>query len=382
MILALLVHGGRVPLESVGDAALAARAVAFVRKTGYPGVWIGVAREGRIVGTACAGWADPERGRPASLSNGLRVGSVSKPFLDTVIAEAVRQGRMAYTDRVYDVLPEARERGLPAYADVTLEMLVSHTAGLERDDRLTRFDPPPTPADFPKLRLEEAVAVFGTRPLSRPGTAFAYSNVGVEVAAAMLERKTGVPYERLFEAAMRDRLGLTSAGIGEVGEGGTMPFEIVKGRLQSPPPGVFWPYDYGGYGSVHVDIADLVRFGLAHCENRFGTRLFDDEWLARIHAKVRPGDVTRAGFHRSDGRAGTTLFHNGLLLNRRGDSTQLWIDPIRGIVVAAYTNVGQSATERGESPRDALKKILVEPLLAELRKGRLDPRWALNAKRS
>lgn len=368
MILALVVHGGKIPCECVGDATLAARATAFVRRTGFPGVWIGVAREGRIVGTACAGWADPVKDRRAILTNGLRVGSVSKPFLDTVVAEAVRQGRIAYSDRVYDVLPELRERGLPVYADVTLEMLVSHTAGLERDDRLTRFEPPPTPADYPKLRLEEAIAVFGTRPLSRPGTRFAYSNVGVEVAAAMLERKTGVPYERLFDETFRGRLGLASAGIGEVGEGRTAPFLVVKGGLQPSPAGTYWPYCYGAYGSVHVDIADLVRFGLAHCENRFGERLFDDEWLARIHAKVAPGDVTRAGFHRSDGRGGATLFHNGLLLRQRGDSTQLWIDPVRGIVVAAYTNVGQGTDQRGPTPNEILKKDLIEPLLAQMRK--------------
>ncbi len=354
MTLALLgLIGHRpIPSEGIGDPALVARAVDFVRKTGYPGVWIGEAKEGRLVGVACAGWADPLEDGRSRLDNGLRVGSVSKPFLASVVSEAVREGRIAYSDRLFDVVPEIRRTARPEYQGVTLEMLLTHTAGLVRNDALTRFDPPPTPAEYPALRLREAVAALETPPVSRPGTAYAYSNVGVETAAVMLERRLGEPYERLFERTVRGRLGLASAGIGEVASGRTAPFLLVHGRLEPSPRGVWWPYCYGPYGSVHVDIGDLVRFGLAQCGP------------SRLHAKVGPGDVTLSGFH----RRGAVLCHNGLLVNDRGDSTQLWIDPAKRIVVAAYTNVGLPVGERGPAPNDVMMKALVEPLLARLRR--------------
>ncbi|HEX8385134.1 MAG TPA: serine hydrolase domain-containing protein [Rubricoccaceae bacterium] len=178
-VLAALVVGsvGCAPPDrpsAVAEAAPAANDVdsvlALVADRPFNGVAL-VARDGRVVGAATAGWADREAGAPLRRGSRFVIGSVSKQVTATLVLREVDAGRLSLDTLLADVL------GLdaPWVAGVRVRHLLNHTSGI----------------------VEE-----GEPPASAPGTAFAYSNAGYGLLGRVVERTTGEPFaqaaSRLF----------------------------------------------------------------------------------------------------------------------------------------------------------------------------------------
>jgi|GEM_PF-6074590 CubicO group peptidase (beta-lactamase class C family) len=354
------------PVQSTGHLKLEGATQAFLTKTNYPGVWIAAAQGGRVVSTICGGYSDLTSRTPARLDNVVRIGSVSKPFVGTVIAQAVQQGAIRYEDTLYTVCPGLKEVGRQEYADVTLEMLLAHVGGIPVDKRLN-VQGNHTSAEFPQLRWNEALEIVKQEPVSSPGDKYNYSNSGIQLAAIMLERKTGKSYENWFNEVINLQLKVVSAGLGEVKEKGTQPNLIANGVVKPPPSGIHWPYSYGPYGNVHCTIEDLVQFGLSHCLKVSGGRRFAVKMLEGMHHQYKPTTATRCSFSRGElSDSGYLLFHGGSLTVNRGDSTMLWVAPKSGTVVAAFTNVSKRTEQEGVPPGNVLKDEIVRPLFNQL----------------
>ena len=130
----------------------------------------------------------------------LRVASVTKTFVATVVLQLVGEGRLALDDKVEQRLPGL----LRAAQGATVRQFLNHTSGL------TGF---PDEATFQRFREEprlyvpprEAVAFATTSPeLFEPGAGWAYTNAGYEVLGLLVERVTGdslghVLAQRIFE---------------------------------------------------------------------------------------------------------------------------------------------------------------------------------------
>ena len=70
--------------------------------------------------------ADLERGTPVTSRTNFRLASVSKQFTATAIALLVERGDLRYDSPLTDIFPDFPEYG----GDVTVELLLTHTAGL------------------------------------------------------------------------------------------------------------------------------------------------------------------------------------------------------------------------------------------------------------
>jgi D-alanyl-D-alanine carboxypeptidase len=92
---------------------------------GAPGAAARV-RDGHRVTQAASGLADLHTGRPMRPGLTYRVGSLTKPFVATVVLQLVAEGRLALSDTVERWLP-----GILPYGDqVTIRQLLSHTSGV------------------------------------------------------------------------------------------------------------------------------------------------------------------------------------------------------------------------------------------------------------
>ena len=155
---------------------------------GAPGAAARV-RDEHGVTQAASGVADLRTGRPMRAGLHYRVGSVTKPFVATVMLQLVAEGRVSLQDTVARWLP-----GILPYGDqVTIRQLLNHTSGvpdytLEPIVRLYTFPQ----ARFRAWTPRELVALVADQPPDfPPGTAWRYSNTGYILAGLIVEAATG-----------------------------------------------------------------------------------------------------------------------------------------------------------------------------------------------
>jgi CubicO group peptidase (beta-lactamase class C family) len=183
----------------------------------HAGVAVGVLWEGArwtfARGRLCATDA-----APLDANSIFEIGSVTKVFTATLLADMVEQGLVRLDDPVQRHLPEDVRlpiRGWP----ITLCDLATQTSGLPRlppglfrRSLRRRHDPY---AGFSEQDLLDALA--RTRPKGTPGVRLRYSNFGVGLLGYVLARRARTSYGQLVRDRICTPLGLADTGI-EVAE--------------------------------------------------------------------------------------------------------------------------------------------------------------------
>ena len=283
------------PLDEAAAAvdAYLRRAVPF----GFSGSVL-LATDGRVRLAAGYGWADRVAGRLNASTTVLSLGSITKPLTSTAVLRLVDGGALALHDRLGDRLP-----GVPQdKADITVEQLLSHSAGL--------IDA--TGDDFePGARHDVLTAIMAAPLRFEPGTAYAYSNTGYSVLAAILEAVTGAPYESALA-----ELVLNPAGMQRTGYRGPAwsRAELAHFYVGDADVGVHIDKNYPswhvvGNGEMLSTVHDLYRLTRALDD---GTLLRDatlsDAWTARHNDYG-------LGWSISDGPRGVVVEHDGASTN-------------------------------------------------------------------
>jgi D-alanyl-D-alanine carboxypeptidase len=121
---------------------------------------------------------DPETPMPTDGTYGIA--SVTKTFVATLALQLVDEGKLALDEPVQAWLPE-----LPHADEVTLAMLLGHTAGFGVWDNLDVVLQDLTRSYTP----EEALALnLQAPPVGQPGERFTYTNTGYTAVGLMIER--------------------------------------------------------------------------------------------------------------------------------------------------------------------------------------------------
>ncbi|MDQ1051180.1 D-alanyl-D-alanine carboxypeptidase [Streptomyces sp. V4I2] len=147
-----------------------------------------------------SGVADIRTRRPVRAADKVRVGSITKVFVATVVLQLVAEGRIKLDTPVRRVLPGL----LPErYAAVTVAHLLNHTSGLPDHVGI----PEPETAEevfqhrFDHWTPREWVATATHGPLKfAPGTRQEYRGINYVLAALIIDTVTGRPYGEAVEA--------------------------------------------------------------------------------------------------------------------------------------------------------------------------------------
>ncbi|REE97051.1 serine hydrolase domain-containing protein [Thermomonospora umbrina] len=148
-------------------------------------------RRGRTVVTS--GVADLETRAPVSPRSHFRIGSLTKPFVATVVLQLVGEGRVALDEPIERHLPGV-VRGGNDGREITVRHLLQQTSGLP--DVLEHLTPQQIIED-PLRHWEprELLAVALEHPrLFPPGDRWAYSSTNYLLAGLLIESVTGRPY--------------------------------------------------------------------------------------------------------------------------------------------------------------------------------------------
>lgn len=208
--------------------AFALYAQRIINTYGCPGLVLGMARNGEVLGWHEFGDRDREAKLPITPDTVMGIGSCTKSFTCMAIMQLQEQGKLSVYDPVVRHLPEF---GLPEEdlgPLVTLHHLMTHTSGLPPlPAKLGAIapsaagDPALPPIDLSVLPRVESysdlltfVKRFTYPVVARPGRQFSYSDEGYGLLGAVIERVSGVPYVSYVTERILRPAGMTQTTFG------------------------------------------------------------------------------------------------------------------------------------------------------------------------
>ena len=168
---------------------------------------------------ACLGYANAETKRPIALDNVYMQCSQTKGFCGVTIAILVEEGKITLEDPVAKYLPEFGTLWIQAAESNGVRTLVKAKNVLKIRDVLNHTGG--FPFELPngqamggwsrRMPLRSVAATAASQPIKfEPGTKASYSNVGIDIGAAVVEVVTGQRWEAFLKARVLDPLGMTS----------------------------------------------------------------------------------------------------------------------------------------------------------------------------
>lgn len=192
--------------------------------TNYPGAVLYVSSPELGTWTGAAGLGEITTDTAMKPNDRFRAGSLTKPFISVIILQLVEEGLLALDDTLPEVLPESVTGKFPNSDQMTIRMLLNHTAGLP--DFMTLAGPviiatalggPGVEPNPGKVWTEEEFLDFAAaqEPWFAPGKGQGYSNTDYLLLGMIIEEATGRSWREEFRERIIEKLDLENTVLPE-----------------------------------------------------------------------------------------------------------------------------------------------------------------------
>jgi D-alanyl-D-alanine carboxypeptidase len=193
------------------DSATARRLTAAIqkelRRQVLPGAIVGVKRDGRAPWLVARGLANLQTLRPMRPDEHVRIGSVTKAFVTTLLLRLAQEGRLSLDAPIGRYVA-----GVPGGDVITLRQLANMTSGLADDFANPEFSfEYLTGETFTPERLVQLGLALPT--LFPPGTAWSYSNTNTVLLGMVIEKVTEQPLAAALKQRVFAPLGLRGTSL-------------------------------------------------------------------------------------------------------------------------------------------------------------------------
>lgn len=253
-----------------------------------------VARRGKVVHAQAHGLMDLEAKKPMTMDAIFRIASMTKPITGSAVLMLVEEGLVRLSDPVSRFLPEFKDmkvalplesltprpnmRGregaiylVPAYREITVRDLLTHTSGL-LSGGLGAREAAKTLRKLPTDTLASYVPRLASVPLDfQPGTDWAYSGAaGPEVLGRIVEIVSGKPYDQFLNERLFEPLGMKDTFFYPPDDRRprlvTLYSRSPDGLKKAPnQDGFSTPTFFGAGGSLMSTAADYLQFTQMLC---------------------------------------------------------------------------------------------------------------------
>jgi D-alanyl-D-alanine-carboxypeptidase/D-alanyl-D-alanine-endopeptidase len=288
--------------------------------------------------TRVVAYGDAGGGRRLDKRSVFEIGSTTKTFTGTLLADMAQRGEVRLTDPVASLLPP--EVTVPSRGGrrITLQDLATQTSGLPRlPTNLAITDPSNPYADY---TVDQLYAFLNGYTLTRdPGAQFEYSNLGVGLLGHALALRAHKSYEQLVRERILAPLDMTSSAITLTPY---MARNFASGH--NADGAIVSPWDLptlAGAGALRSSITDMLAYASANLDDEGGPL---QQAMATARApRERIDAQTQIGLNWITQRTGDhdVVWHDG---GTGGFSSFIGLDEARETAIVVLSN---SSTPEG-----------------------------------
>jgi len=288
-----------------------------------------LAKEGKVLYAKAFGEADKDHHVKTTLKTKYNIGSIGKTFTGISILQLEEKGKLNVTDPVSKHLDD-----FPYGDKITIHHLLTHTSGI-----FNYFAHPEFRTKMYGIRnVAEALTLIYDQDLlfETPGERFSYSNSGIVILGAIIEKVTGLNYSDYIEENILKPAGMNDTNINFLEQ-------IVENRAvgyQKSPTGrivrnIFMVPPANADGGIESTVEDFLKYDQA---------LYDDILLSE-ESKQKMFTVYKNNYGycmRIDQR------HGNKIVGHSGGAPGVSADFVRFIndkyVLIVFSNYGGGAT--------------------------------------
>jgi CubicO group peptidase (beta-lactamase class C family) len=199
--------------------------------------------------------------RPVGNDTVFEIGSTTKVFTSTILADMVQRGEVSLDDPVARYLPADVKIPQRGGKQITLVDLATHTSGLPRMP--SNFAPKDADNPYADYTVANLFQFLSSYELTRDiGSKFEYSNMGAGLLGQALARRAGTDYEALVRARITGPLKMENTRIALSPE---MKSRLAVGHNEARQPVANWDLPtFAGAGALRSDARDMLTFIAAH----------------------------------------------------------------------------------------------------------------------
>ena len=245
-----------------------------------------VIQDGRILMEHVSGFADLANEIPNTMETKFASASAGKVFVATAILQLIEQGKLNFGDtlgKLFDIDLHDID------VDVTVEQLLNHTSGVpDYFDESIMDEYEDLWLDYPNYKIRhnnDLFPLFIDRPMMYPkGKKFQYNNSGYVLLAAIIEKVTGMYFDKYLQTAVFDVCDMNGTGYYELDR---LPAKCANNYIYCADTNDFRTNIYSvdvkgtGAGGAFITIKDIVSFWT----NLLNGRLISKELLSKMFSK-------------------------------------------------------------------------------------------------
>lgn len=255
-----LLLAGALATAPATSAELPADTAPLVEEAIANGDYVGlvvVLVEGDQVTTRSFGLASKDTKKPVDADTVFQIGSITKTFTGTLLADAVLGGRLKLEDSVQSQLPAGVTIAQVGPRPMTLQDVATHWSGLPRlEPGFAPADPADPYADIDDAKLWRTVSAL--QPARAPGVAFEYSNLGFGLLGRLVAKADGGRYQALVADKIFKPLGMTSSSA-DLPD--SLRARAAQGYGSDGKPVKFWTFNaVPGMGAINSTAKDMTAY--------------------------------------------------------------------------------------------------------------------------
>jgi CubicO group peptidase (beta-lactamase class C family) len=317
------------------------------------GVSVAIVKDGKVIHSKGYGVADINTKKPVNENTNFQIASNSKAFTTTALAILEEEGKLKWTDKVKDHIPEFKMYNDYVTENFNIQDLLTHRSGLGLGVGDLMFFP-----DGSNFTIKDVVSSFQHfKPVSAFRTKFDYDNLLYIVAGEVIARASGMSYELFVQKRIIEPLQMNNSFTGSLQKDKSnlaTPHSSESGTIKTIDA-----YDIGmgsAAGGIFSNVADMskwmiVRLNKGKYGNDLKTSLFslknhNEMWRLHTVQQTNPNPRYNSHFNGYGLGWGLTDIKGNLRVSHTGglpgmlSSVMMFPDLNLGIVILTNTENG------------------------------------------
>ena len=226
---------------------------------------VSVSEKGVSIFKKAYGYADLPNKRPNNIDTIFEVASGSKAFVATGVMKLKEEGKLSLESAIGDLLDFDLKQISPK---ITVRQLLNHTSGIpDYFDESVMDDMSELWAKFPSYLMRkpsDMIPTFIDKPMMyNPGEKFQYNNTGYTVLAIIIEKVTGMDFDKYLTKLIFEPCGMKSTGYHDLDR---LPANCATAYIYDEERCEYYTNIYStnaksdGAGGVYTTVDDIERF--------------------------------------------------------------------------------------------------------------------------